>query len=397
MRLPFGGRHREVAEARQSIAALHKEIAELEQAVDTSSSEAASTEGKAGYRAVRATMVREELAGKQAELEALMERLHELGESVGSPPIVSPVVSPTVVQPAGPTSTPIAADETPLAVVTRQPAARAPGEESPTEKILLERPPEVVMPGGEGSGLRPEPAESSEAPTVSDQPPAVPSRGLSSSVERAARASVQQREAPVHEPTNLLGRAVQTVAAARHRPRWATLLGDGLIVLGVLLAFAAGVLVGRGDREPSAAPASEPVAGPGASNAPTVQTTFAATPAPPPAPTSVPPSAVLTEAPAAHEPESPPGSQPSTETAREPDVPVVAEPALPTRTVSAPGFAGVNLRPTPSASGPVIELLPVGTRVALLDGRTTAGGSTWQEVRTAQGSVGWVLADTLEP
>lgn len=79
MRLPFGGRHREVAEARQRIADLRKEIGELEQAIDASSGEAAGPGNRTGYRAVRASIVREELEGKQAELEALTERLGELG------------------------------------------------------------------------------------------------------------------------------------------------------------------------------------------------------------------------------------------------------------------------------------------------------------------------------
>lgn len=60
--------------------------------------------------------------------------------------------------------------------------------------------------------------------------------------------------------------------------------------------------------------------------------------------------------------------------------------------VNAPN--GLLLRALPN--GPeVLELIPDGMQVAVLDGRESVGGLTWQYVRAPSGNAGWVALDFL--
>lgn len=65
------------------------------------------------------------------------------------------------------------------------------------------------------------------------------------------------------------------------------------------------------------------------------------------------------------------------------------------RTVFAPGFRGVNLRLDPSARSRSLLVVPIGTRVEILEGKQRAAGETWMQVRTLDGVEGWMLARTL--
>ena len=40
--------------------------------------------------------------------------------------------------------------------------------------------------------------------------------------------------------------------------------------------------------------------------------------------------------------------------------------------------------------------LPAGTRLEVLDGTATANGFQWLRVRTADGTIGWVIEDAVE-
>lgn len=79
---------------------------------------------------------------------------------------------------------------------------------------------------------------------------------------------------------------------------------------------------------------------------------------------------------------------------------VVTLPPEPTPTATLPpngarvsSVAGLNVRATPG--GEVIELIPDGAIVTLLDGLQTINEFVWQQVRTTAGNEGWVAADFL--
>lgn len=58
---------------------------------------------------------------------------------------------------------------------------------------------------------------------------------------------------------------------------------------------------------------------------------------------------------------------------------------------------GVNLREEPSTSGEVVESLPAGTELIILDGPEEADEYQWYNVVSSDGSLeGWVVADFIE-
>jgi SH3-like domain-containing protein len=71
-------------------------------------------------------------------------------------------------------------------------------------------------------------------------------------------------------------------------------------------------------------------------------------------------------------------------------------PALPTGVLTAPGFAGVNLRQGPASLYSLIRPVPVGTQVVLIGAPIRNEEVMWQQVRTPQGEVGWVLAGAID-
>lgn len=202
-------------------------------------------------------------------------------------------------------------------------------------------------------------------------------------------------EAPAAAVSGL--QPVRLVEPARRRRKLALI---GLAAAAVLVVGAGGfMLMGRGEPSAPSVTPTAPAAGPGANATPVVA--VATQPALPPtsAPTAAVPTAVPTRVPTEVPTPAPAqvssAPEPTAEAEPEPEVAIEAAPDLPVGTIQAPGFASVNLRRSPSSSAPSIRAVPVGTRVEILEGRTTADGRTWQQVRTPQGEEGWILADTV--
>ena len=59
--------------------------------------------------------------------------------------------------------------------------------------------------------------------------------------------------------------------------------------------------------------------------------------------------------------------------------------------------SGVRLRDEPGTDGTVLDELPTGANLQLLDGPTSLDGQTWWKVKTDDGEIGWVVAEYLRP
>jgi hypothetical protein len=225
-------------------------------------------------------------------------------------------------------------------------------------------------------------------------------------------ASLDKR--PVETASAVESQDVRVASAAPRGPGVGSFLWLTLIILGLGAAFSSGVLVGRGQREGSvpelAAPSAAAING-AASIAPMLETLAPTTP-----PSNAPPM-TLAERPITVEPElvadSPPVELPvriepvpdanSPPVVIEPDLQAEGAPAdvpaaAPPRRIGAlfaPGFAGVNLRATPSLSAPTMLVVPAGAEIEILEGTAPADGLAWQQIGTARGLVGWVVAGTV--
>jgi hypothetical protein len=61
----------------------------------------------------------------------------------------------------------------------------------------------------------------------------------------------------------------------------------------------------------------------------------------------------------------------------------------------APRYNGAFLRAEPTLRSQRQRYLPNGTRVAVLEGVNQADSYRWSRVRTEDGSVGWIVSDTI--
>ena len=159
-----------------------------------------------------------------------------------------------------------------------------------------------------------------------------------------------------------------------------------LLVVGVILLGISGLLFAFGDGEDILSTAT---ATPRATVLVTLTRPATITPEIPPTPTTDPTIAAATAlAPPAGTPVvstiAPATAGPS-ETPPEP--PTITSTSPPSAVVNSP--VGLYLREAPGGTQE-LELLPDGTVLILLTGRTTIDGAEWQEVRTPSGLEGWV-------
>ena len=85
----------------------------------------------------------------------------------------------------------------------------------------------------------------------------------------------------------------------------------------------------------------------------------------------------------------------------------VVDPALQTPASTTPAVAGnlkkvssagVSLRSGPSVTQSLITTLPANTEVEVLQGATvTADGLTWSQIKTSQGTIGWMASKYIAP
>jgi hypothetical protein len=60
-----------------------------------------------------------------------------------------------------------------------------------------------------------------------------------------------------------------------------------------------------------------------------------------------------------------------------------------------PGFTSATLRANPTTSAPSLRLLTNGTSIQRLSGSATSDGFPWVRVQTADGVIGWVVAEAV--
>jgi hypothetical protein len=61
-----------------------------------------------------------------------------------------------------------------------------------------------------------------------------------------------------------------------------------------------------------------------------------------------------------------------------------------------PELAALNVRATPDTAAAIVEVLPPGAVVTILEGPVEAGGYTWWRVRLPSTAEGWVVENTGE-
>ena len=61
-----------------------------------------------------------------------------------------------------------------------------------------------------------------------------------------------------------------------------------------------------------------------------------------------------------------------------------------------PGFNGAVVRAAPSLSGRVVTSIAIGGRVQVLEDTASGDGLRWVQVRTSDGTTGWMSAQLLE-
>jgi len=91
----------------------------------------------------------------------------------------------------------------------------------------------------------------------------------------------------------------------------------------------------------------------------------------------------------------PDGNLPTTPS--EPTTQVTPTRILPTATIANTGGAGANIRSLPGLAGTIIETLPEGTRVILLDETQQVDGFNWQSIEMPDTRDGWVAVQFLNP
>jgi hypothetical protein len=91
-----------------------------------------------------------------------------------------------------------------------------------------------------------------------------------------------------------------------------------------------------------------------------------------------------------------PSSPSASETAELPESPPSSEPPGEAGTIQAgPGFTSATLRANPTTSAPSLRLLTNGTSIQRLSGSATSDGFPWVRVQTADGLIGWVVAEAV--
>lgn len=57
---------------------------------------------------------------------------------------------------------------------------------------------------------------------------------------------------------------------------------------------------------------------------------------------------------------------------------------------------GVNLRSANISTSQSLAILPLGTKLTIIDGPSNKGGYTWYKVKTSTGAIGWVAKDFID-
>lgn len=95
---------------------------------------------------------------------------------------------------------------------------------------------------------------------------------------------------------------------------------------------------------------------------------------------------------------TPPSQAPTAEIPTPPPDPTLDLPPtqiLPTAIIGNTGGAGANIRSIAGLGGAVIEVLPDGSRVFLLEGREQIDGFEWQQIEMSDTREGWVVVQYL--
>lgn len=359
MRFLFRGdaRRRELNDVRERIGRTRAEVERLEKTADEPHAEAG--EAYRSVQQVRASMARQELATRRAELAELLEREAALEAAIAQP---VPAAAPRADQPAPEPLQEVSLEQPPPEM---PPSDRA-AVEPPAEEAVQEPVPAVPEPAAEMAAV-----EVSGGPTPEEAPGAA---------EPAGATPGPQIEQPALEAQPI------PAAPAAARPLRVAALGVTVVVavvaLGLLGLFFAAITAPGPGVSVSPQP-TEPIAFVAATQVPSTPTPVPPTPLPA-SPTPA-PSVLLTPAPP--EP-SPVEEEPTPEAELEP-----IEPAIILATILAPaGFNGVVLRATPGVNARTLSFLLNGARVEILDGSAVADGFRWVRARTADGTVGWMVS-----
>ena len=96
-------------------------------------------------------------------------------------------------------------------------------------------------------------------------------------------------------------------------------------------------------------------------------------------------------------PEFPPSDGNLPTAPSEPTTQVTPTRILPTAIIANTGGAGANIRSSPGLAGTIIETLPEGTRVIILDETQQVDGFNWQSIEMPDTRDGWVAIQFLNP
>lgn len=115
-----------------------------------------------------------------------------------------------------------------------------------------------------------------------------------------------------------------------------------------------------------------------------------------PLPTPLPPAPTLPVLVPGRDPVASTAASPTPTAPPPPTATPTPEPARSARIVETEG-QGANMRRAPSVSAQRVKVIPEGTVVELVGGEQRGDGYTWRNVRDADGSAGYVIADYLDP
>lgn len=366
MRFLFRGdaRRRELNDVRERIGRTRAEIERLESTAGEPVRDAEAGDAYRSVQQVRASMARQELATRRAELAELLEREAALEAAIAQP---VPAAAPRPDQPAPEPLQEISLAQPPPEM---PPSDRAAVEAAAAEGVQ-EQLPAAPEPAAEMAAV-----EVSVGPTPEEAPRAI------EPAEVTAGPEIEQPALEV-QPTP----AAPTAA----RPLRVAALGVTVVVaivaLGLLGLFFAAI--------------TAPGPGVGVSPQPTEPIAFVAATQVPSTPTPVPPTRVLASptpaAPAVPLTPTPPEPSPvEEEPTPEAEIEPI-EPAIVLATILAPaGFNGVVLRATPGVNARTLSFLLNGARVEILEGSAAADGFRWVRARTADGTVGWMVSVGVE-
>ncbi|MBM2809292.1 MAG: Bacterial domain [Chloroflexi bacterium] len=451
MRFPFGRspRRRELEDLEKRADALGQEVAQLEAAIQGPGGDADSSDAYRSVRRLRESMARQELTGKQTELDQVLARIAALQEEIAERPTVA-FALPTAeeVANAGQPQEPAEREEPEARAAEPLASERAiiePGSsddsskefdetirlepeegtafaaaEADAEPAAVEAEPDVeaaeeVEPPADEQAIETISIDDDALPTVEilDEPAAAtpPADEAMIPLEAEEVAAVEDElpvpeavafaaEAPVaaelvgEDATALTetasgaqdaGLLVAAPPASRGRNLLVALAAAAVILLLVAGAAVGGMLGGLGS---TPAPLVVITAQPTSRPATAVPATSTRIP-----PTAVPPTVVPAVPPTAGPTAN---AEPEEEEAPEPSAAAVL--ARVTVNYSVAGQIGARMRSQPTSNSTLLRSLNNGVQVDLLsDAVTGSDGFRWVRVRALDGQEGWVVSATVGP